>query len=244
MFERQIRECMARTGAGFEALVYESVGSTNTELARLAREGTAEYTAVIAQAQTAGRGRGEHSFFSPRGSGVYFSLLLRPRFPAETAAKLITPAAAVAAARAIEAVSGRNARIKWVNDIFVGGKKACGILTEAEAGANGRLNWAIPGIGINVSEPEGGYPGELSGTAGAVFESEAPESAAAMLVVLTIENLVGLYEAMPSCGFRDEYARRLIMDERAQGRVVGIDEDFRLLLKGRDGELVALDSMA
>ena len=141
MLERQIRSYMSERGSVFRALVFDSVDSTNTVLAGLAREGAEEYTAVIAGAQTAGRGRGEHKFFSPAGCGVYFSLLLRPRIPAEAAAKLVTPACAVAAAEAIENVSGETAGIKWVNDVFLRGRKVCGILTEAAPDGRGGLAW-------------------------------------------------------------------------------------------------------
>ena len=133
MLEESIRAYMAARGSVFEARVFDCVDSTNTVLAALARSGAPEFTAVIAGAQTAGRGRGAQRFFSPAGCGVYFSLLLRPRFPAVTAARLITPACAVAAARAIERASGEAAGIKWVNDVFLRGRKVCGILTEASS---------------------------------------------------------------------------------------------------------------
>ena len=210
---------MAERGSAFLPRVYESVDSTNTVLAALAREGAPEFTAVIAGAQTAGRGRGEHRFFSPAGCGVYFSLLLRPRFPAETAAKLITPASAVAAAQAIESVSGETAGIKWVNDIFVRGRKVCGIQTERDA----LVHWFHPG--------------------------EAPEDAAARLAVETLDRLIELYRAMPACGFRAEYDRRLTLKGRRvsygsgkRGIVLGVDSDFRLLIRTEQGSTEALDS--
>lgn len=249
MLADEIKAYMAERGSAFLPRVYESVDSTNTVLAALAREGAPEFTAVIAGAQTAGRGRGEHRFFSPAGCGVYFSLLLRPRFPAETAAKLITPASAVAAAQAIERVSGETAGIKWVNDIFVRGRKVCGILTEAAPDGSGGLAWVIPGIGINVRAPEGGYPAEISATAGAVYPGEAPEDAAARLAVETLDRLIELYRAMPECGFRAEYDRRLTLKGRRvsygsgrHGTVLVVDSDFRLLIRTEQGSTEALDS--
>lgn len=249
MLEESIRAYMAARGSVFEARVFDCVDSTNTVLAALARSGAPEFTAVIAGAQTAGRGRGEHRFFSPAGCGVYFSLLLRPRFPAVTAAKLITPACAVAAARAIERASGEAAGIKWVNDVFLRGRKVCGILTEAAPDAAGGLAWVIPGIGINVCPPEGGYPAEISATAGAVFPGKAPEDTAARLAVETIERLVGLYRVMPECGFRVEYDRRLTLRGRRvsygigrRGTVLGVDSDFCLLIRTEQGSIEALDS--
>lgn len=249
MLADQIKAYMAERGSAFLPRVYESVDSTNTVLAALARDGAPEFTAVIAGAQTAGRGRGEHRFFSPAGCGVYFSLLLRPKFHAETAAKLVTPALAVAAAQAIERVSGETAGIKWVNDVFVRGRKVCGILTEAAPDAAGGLAWVIPGIGINVRAPEGGYPPEISATAGAVFSGEAPKDAAAKLAVETIDRLIELYHAMPACGFHAEYDRRLTLRGRrvsygggSHGTVLGIDKDFRLLIRTEQGGIEALDS--
>lgn len=249
MLADQIKAYMAERGSAFLPRVYESVDSTNTVLAALARDGAPEFTAVIAGAQTAGRGRGEHRFFSPAGCGVYFSLLLRPKFHAETAAKLVTPASAVAAAQAIERVSGETAGIKWVNDVFVRGRKVCGILTEAAPDAAGGLAWVIPGIGINVRAPEGGYPPEISATAGAVFSGEAPKDAAAKLAVETIDRLIELYRAMPACGFHAEYDRRLTLRGRrvsygggSHGTVLGIDKDFRLLIRTEQGGTEALDS--
>lgn len=249
MLAEQINAYMAERGCTFTARFYESVGSTNTVLAELARSGVPEFTAVIAGTQTAGRGRGEHRFFSPAGCGIYFSLLLRPKFPAATAAKLITPAAAVAAAQAIERVSGETAGIKWVNDIFVRGRKVCGILTEAAPDGSGGLAWVIPGIGINVCPPEGGYPAEIRATAGAVFPGKAPEDAAARLAVETIERLIGLYRVMPECGFRAEYDRRLTLKGRRVsygigrlGTVLGVDSDFCLLIRTEQGSIEALDS--
>ena len=184
---------MAERGSAFLPRVYESVDSTNTVLAALAREGAPEFTAVIAGAQTAGRGRGEHRFFSPAGCGVYFSLLLRPRFPAETAAKLITPASAVAAAQAIERVSGETAGIKWVNDIFVRGRKVCGILTKLASDAEtATVNGAVIGIGVNVTQQREDFPEELRDKAVSVREAgvTVPRAAVAAGIITRLDDLL------------------------------------------------------
>ena len=241
VLEEDIRR-LTSGGSGFRALVYDCVDSTNTRLAQLAQEGAPEYTAVIASAQTAGRGRAGHSFYSPAGSGVYFSLLLRPGFAPETAAQLITPACAVAAAETIEAVSGERARIKWVNDVYVRGRKVCGVLTEARQDGRGGLAWVVAGIGINISCPRGGWPEGLDGLAGQVYEGEAPDMAAAELAVGTLERLIGLYRAMPASDFRAEYSRRLLLTPRPEGQPLGVDEDFRLLLRDASGRVTALES--
>ena len=110
--------------------VYKTITSTNTVLKALAAEGAPAGLALIAGEQTAGRGRMGRSFYSPADSGLYLSLLLRPNVSAVEATRL-TACAAVAVAETIEELSGRPAQIKWVNDIFVDGRKVCGILTEA-----------------------------------------------------------------------------------------------------------------
>ena len=110
--------------------VQDSVTSTNTLLKQIAEHGGAEGMVLIAHQQTQGKGRLGRAFFSPKGTGLYLSVLLRPRFSAEEALS-ITTAAAVAAAQAIDAVTGEHAQIKWVNDVYLRGRKVCGILTEA-----------------------------------------------------------------------------------------------------------------
>ncbi|MGM9658013.1 MAG: biotin--[acetyl-CoA-carboxylase] ligase [Eubacteriales bacterium] len=145
-------------------IYYRSLPSTNTELRRLAAAGAPEGTAVVAAVQTAGRGRMGRKFVSPAG-GLYMSLLLRP----ETADVLrITSAAAVAAARTVKEEFGIDCGIKWVNDLYLDGKKVCGILTEAAYSSPGGPDYAAVGIGLNLSDPEGGFPEELRDIAGSI----------------------------------------------------------------------------
>ena len=143
-------------------------GSTNDILREAAGRGAPAWTVLVCGEQTGGKGRLGRSFFSPSDSGLYISILLRPDMPAADSVR-ITTAAAAAVAKAIEDCTESSPRIKWVNDIYVNGKKVCGILTEAAFSLeNGGLDYAVAGIGINVYEPEGGFPPELAGKAGAV----------------------------------------------------------------------------
>ena len=135
------------------------IDSTNRYLKELAATGAPEGTVVIANKQSAGRGRLGRSFFSPEEKGIYMSILLRPEIELERAV-LITSMAAVAVARAVERVSTIPAQIKWVNDIFINRKKVCGILTEAGINTEkGSLDYAVLGIGVNVGSME--FPAEL-----------------------------------------------------------------------------------
>ena len=133
---------------------FETLGSTNTYLKKLAAEGASEGTVIIANAQTAGRGRMGRSFASAQGLGIYMSLLLRPDCAASCAQSL-TANTAAAVCMAIETVSGVKPEIKWVNDLYLGGKKLCGILCEGADDA------VIVGIGLNLRTPEGGFPPDI-----------------------------------------------------------------------------------
>ena len=129
------------TVPGLQAEVAQTVSSTNTLLRQRAEEGAPEGLVLAAVEQTAGKGRQGHSFFSPPDTGLYLSLLLRPKLSAQDAL-LLTTCAAAAVALAIEACAGVEAQIKWVNDVFCRGKKVCGILTEAAQGLESRSQLA------------------------------------------------------------------------------------------------------
>ena len=129
---------------------YDTLDSTNTQCKRLAAEGAAS-AVVTADCQTAGRGRMGRRFQSPPGLGLYLSVLWRTGLCAETL-PTITPLAAVAVCRAIENVCGLHCGIKWPNDLLLGGRKVCGILTESAFRPDGTPDWVIVGIGVNVSQ--------------------------------------------------------------------------------------------
>ena len=233
--------------------VFDTVGSTNTLLGAMAGEGAPAGLALVAGAQTAGRGRSGRSFFSPSGTGVYISLLLRPDLTPAAAVPL-TACAAVAAAEAIEEVSGVRAGIKWVNDIFIDGRKVCGILTEAATDSvSGRLRHVVIGLGINVSAPEGGFPPELSGIAGAVFPGPVPGDVRCRLAAGILDRLAGLAEDPLSPACLEAYRSRSILTGRGilvlepgkkaqSAEALGINDDYSLSVQFSDGTVRALVS--
>lgn len=231
--------------------VHRCVTST-LDLARdLAQKGAPEGTVIIAAEQTAGRGRRGRSFFSPGDTGVYISVLLRPVLPAERAV-LITTATAVAACDAIESVTGESAGIKWVNDIFVRGKKVSGILTEASYSMeSGSLDYAALGIGLNVYPPEGGFPPEIAETAGSILMSRQRD-ARSRLAAGFVKRFMEIYAELDSAKFVDDYRRRSIVLGRRVSVISGetprpaealdIDDECRLIVRFDDGETAALSS--
>lgn len=143
--------------------------STNSDLKQLAATGAKPNTVLVAEQQTGGRGRRGRSFFSPPESGVYFSILLQPSMPPANFMRFTT-LAAVAVCRAIESFNVLHPKIKWVNDIFLNGKKVCGILTEAVLNPENGKNYAVLGIGLDAFAPQDGFPKEIENIAGAVFQ--------------------------------------------------------------------------
>ena len=140
-------------------IVYKTIDSTNTQAKLAAERGEYKRAVFIASEQTAGRGRLGRSFVSSEDKGLYLTILLNEEMPASLATSLTTYMA-VTASRAIRSLSGLEVKIKWVNDLYSGGKKLAGILTEGKAAQNGEsLAYAVIGIGINVRRQE--FPEEV-----------------------------------------------------------------------------------
>lgn len=232
--------------------VRREVTSTNDVLKAEAERGAPEGTVLIAETQTGGKGRLGRRFESPVGTGLYLSILLRPRLSAE-GSLFITTAAAVAVAEAVEEVADVEAQIKWVNDVYVGGKKVCGILTEASVDfESGGLHWAVLGIGINITEPEGGFPPALREIAAAVFPGKRPAPVRSRLAAAVIRRFFAYYADLGSASFLAEYRRRSFLDgrrvsfalgnERFSGVAAGIDEKARLVVRLDSGETRAFSA--
>ena len=238
-----IRKYLRRSDLLLE--VYKSVPSTNPLTKQAAESGAPEGTVIIAEEQTAGRGRMGRSFFSPAHTGIYFSILLRPKFSASDSL-LITTCAAVACAAAMEAISGRETKIKWVNDIYVAERKVCGILTEASMDLeSGGLHYAVLGIGINLTTPAGDFPETIRNKAGSLFTVGTEKDFRCRLVAEVLDRFFDEYDHLLEKHFLDEYRRRSILTGRTvdvlrgdtivPARVQGIDDDFSLIVTYEDG---------
>jgi len=231
---------------------FEELDSTNRYVKELAAGGAPEGTVVIANKQSAGRGRLGRSFFSPEEKGIYMSVLLRPDIALERAV-LITSMAAVAVAGAIETVSGLDAKIKWVNDIFLNQKKVCGILTEAGINQNtGSLDYAVLGIGVNVGSMV--FPEELAGIATSVSNECGVEISKERLTEEILKELEVWYPSLWTGSFLEESKRRsillgkeiLVMDSQAEcgfypAKAVDLNELGNLVIE-RNGVRSILNS--
>jgi BirA family biotin operon repressor/biotin-[acetyl-CoA-carboxylase] ligase len=158
--------------------------STNRVALELGHAGEPEGTVVLAEEQTAGRGRAGRAWLSERAAGIYVTLLLRPRL-APVQAPLLTMMAGLSVHGAAEAVTGLNVDLKWPNDLLIGGKKAGGILTEMHAEPS-QVRFVIVGIGLNVNQEK--FPGELANIATSLrIETGKPQSRMELLVRLLRE---------------------------------------------------------
>lgn len=237
----------------FDIEVVKSVSSTNTVLRQKAEQSGKEGSVLIAEEQTQGRGRMGREFFSPSNTGIYMSILLRPSISAEKSV-MITTCAAVAVAQAIEEVAKKEAKIKWVNDIFCGDRKVCGILTEAAlAIESGTLAYAVLGIGINVFPPENSFPSEIEDIADSVFENcNMAENPRNILIAKILDNFWKYYEDIENRPHFDEYKKRSMVlskpitvisgKDSYEAFALDLDDNFNLKIMLPDGEIKSLNS--
>lgn len=230
--------------------IYDEIDSTNNRAKQLAMQGAAHGTVVLARQQTVGRGRFGRKFFSPENSGVYISFVLRPSLPAERAV-MITSMAAVAVARAMERVADVKASIKWVNDVYLGTKKACGILCEAGLDfESGQMQYVVAGIGVNVGRMD--FPPELREIATSISNECGRDISRSRFCAELINEMNALYPQLESGAFMAESRARsnvigrdivvLRGEERYPATAVDIDDRGNLLVCREDGSEAVLQS--
>ena len=228
-------------------------GSTNDDLRALARRGAAHGTAIVAGSQTNGHGRMGRSFHSPEGHGIYLSILLRPDcLPTEL--MHLTCAAAVAMCDAVEAAVGFRPAIKWTNDLVFGRKKLGGILTELGFTAQGAVDYAIIGIGVNCCQQPSDFPEALrdmatSLSASAGREVDPARVCAAMLTALHTMDaglLTGkaaiLERYRADCITLNQEISLLRGDRITHGTAVAVDDQGALVVSCPDGTLETVNA--
>lgn len=232
----------------------ESVDSTNNHLRGLALAGAPEGQVVLANEQSSGRGRRGREFLSQKGRGIYLSMLFRPdSLPADTAE--ITAWAAVAVSSAIEAVYGVTPGIKWVNDLVLGRRKVCGILTEMSVESeSGFVQYLLIGVGINVAQHPGDFPEELSGIASSLSMETGLDISRAKLAAEVIQRLDALRTLWPRN--REDYLKAYRSRDITAGKEItvirgnirqdatalAISDRFGLEVRYRDGSRETLSS--
>ncbi len=194
--KRELEQGLKTKTMGQSIYFYEETDTTNNRARELALEGAPEGTLVVAEKQTAGRGRRGKVWESPLGTGIWMSLVLRPQImPAE--ASVLTLLCGLATAEAIEAETGLSAGIKWPNDILINGKKAVGILTEMDCEMS-EVHFVIPGIGINVNTAS--FPPEIADIATSLYLECGKTVSRRRLVHKVLERLEEHYETFLRTG--------------------------------------------
>lgn len=231
--------------AGRELYYYESTDSTNLQVKRLMEEGAPEGVLVVGGEQKQGRGRRGRSWQSPPGTNIYMTLGLRPEFQPDLA-PMVTLIDALAVAEAVEQTCGLQTRIKWPNDVVIGGKKICGILTEMSA-ETGYIHYVVIGTGINVNIKE--FPEEIRETATSLYLEKGETVLRAPIVAKIMEYFESYYEkfiqTMDLSLLMEDYNKRLVNKDAAvkvldpqnefEGTARGIDEKGQLLVERQDG---------
>ena len=242
-----VRAALGETCAGLRVRVYETLDSTNQEAKRLLAAGEPCPMLLLAEEQTAGRGRRGRGFYSPAGEGLYMTLALQPR-AALSQATLLTAAAAVAVAQAVEALTALACQIKWVNDVYLDGKKLCGILTEASGSFEAdALSSVCAGIGVNVRTRD--FPEELAGRACSLWPLAVSRNRLAAEIAVRLLNFAADLGARD---FLEEYRRRSLVLGKAvtftrgggerRALAVGIGENGELIVRYDDGREEALNA--
>lgn len=235
-----------------EIHLLNTVDSTNDYAKMLAKQDAPEYTLVVADTQTHGKGRMGRVFSSPSGTGIYMSFILRPKTSLETA-QLITSCVAVAISKAIDTLCNCSSKIKWVNDIFLNDKKISGTLTEGAINfENGSFEYAIVGIGINVRSVKNIFDGELSSIATSIEDETGLKISRSRLIAEVFNNVYLQLQSIDEKSFIKEYKKRslivgkdVIVSENGQevfAKAIGIDKTAGLIVQFEDGSTKVLNS--
>lgn len=227
---------------------YASIDTTMRRAVELAEAGEPAGAIVIAEEQTAGKGRFGRSWISERESGLYFSIILRPRVSA-AGASVATLALGLASSRAIRQITGLACDLRWPNDVLIGGRKCCGILTEMAAEGES-VRYVVAGIGINVNQAR--LPEELSETATSLRLETGCEYSREALLAETLKEIdrymailvergpAAVVELFQRASSYAEGKRVIVMNggEKIEGSTAGLTASGTLLLRRDDGATV------
>lgn len=232
---------------GLSVRCYDAVDSTNTEAKRLLKAGLREPVLLVAEEQTAGRGRQGKSFFSPRGTGLYLTLVVFPNVPPESAVHATT-AASVAVCRAIRQCTGTSPQIKWVNDLYLDERKCCGILVEAQSDRQtGLVQSLVIGVGVNLSTQD--FPDELARTAASLGNAPCDRNALAAAIAA---ELLRVMADLDDTSWMEDYRHWSLVlgrdilywrnGEQFAARALEIEENGALRVQHPDGSQTLLQS--
>lgn len=242
-----IRQSLSGAARKLAVSFFKEIDSTNDEAKRMLANGLKESALIVAESQSQGHGRNGRSFYSPSRTGIYMTVILHPEASLADAVS-ITTVAAVAVARAIERLTAQKPLIKWVNDIYLGGKKICGILTEAVTDfESGTVHSVIVGIGVNIRTVD--FPQPIRDFAASLEPVDVTRNRIAAEIA---NQLLLLTQSLSDKSYLDDYrAHSMVIGKKIncyQGNsvfpatAIGIDDDGGLIIQHEDGSKQVLHS--
>ncbi|MCQ4021780.1 biotin--[acetyl-CoA-carboxylase] ligase [Ruminococcus sp. zg-924] len=245
LLQQDINNKITTLFIGRPTVILDSVDSTNEEIKRRAKQGAKQGLTVVSDEQFSGKGRLGRVWKSPKGTSVYESILLRPEL-APSQVPCITLAAGLAMCRTINSIADFNAKIKWPNDIIIGRKKLCGILTEMAIEDN-TVSFAVVGMGININNRS--FPEEISKKATSLYLEKEREFSRSDIIIRLAQSFEDIYNEFIMGGFesiKDEYISlcatigRSVSAKRNDGEISGtavdIAPDGGLIVETQNGE--------
>jgi BirA family biotin operon repressor/biotin-[acetyl-CoA-carboxylase] ligase len=239
--EESLRKSLAGKFFGHQLYYYSETGSTNDEAFSLGIAGVSEGTVVIADSQNKGKGRMQRVWHSPAGSNIYTSVILRPRIELSKASQ-IPIAAGVAVAETLETYCPGKIKLKWPNDVLIGGKKVCGILAQMKMSSDA-IDFVVLGIGINVNLSRKQFPQDIQEIATSLAVETGREISRPELIISLYENLAKCYNQLLQKGFGPikekwlelspmigQRVQVIFKDETIEGKATGLDDDGSLIL--------------
>ena len=233
---------------------YDSVGSTQDVAKQLALAGAPEGTIVLADHQNHGRGRGTRTWYSPAGTGLWATCILRPSISPEHL-PLLPVLVSISVSHAVERITGRDVFIKWPNDVMLGDRKIAGVLCEAESDPGKGTSLVLAGFGLNMREPEGGFNEEIAGLATSIeteMGSHTDDSSTLDSILASLERLyrrflLGVYseivqEASSRNMLEGTYVKVKVGEKVVEGRSEGLTDRGGLLVRAEGDTLVELTS--
>ena len=248
--EKSIHQYLKTVSYGRSMDVFKTIDSTSNFAKSLARLGMPDGTTVIADFQTNGRGRTDTAFYSPGNTGIYMSVIVRPKISVDYSL-MLTSCAATAVAESIEALAGIHPEIEWINDIMLNGKKVGGILTEPRINIDeGGLDYAVIGIGINVLTEN--FPKDIRDGATSIFLETGRDISRVKLVADILNRMESKINGIQDKSIAEDYKKysafigKDVTVRRAgevySATVLNLDEFGRLVIESEDDELIALTS--
>jgi BirA family biotin operon repressor/biotin-[acetyl-CoA-carboxylase] ligase len=234
----------------YNIILYKTIKSTNQTAKEFAQQGDYNNTIILSEEQTEGRGRLGRSFYSPSNTGIYMSILIRPKLDINKGL-LVTSCAAVAVCKAIENLTDIQPKIKWVNDIYIENKKVCGILTESSLDfESGTLDYVIIGIGINFTTLN--FPDTISNSACSIFEDTKFKFSRNILIseiinqffpiINTIDDEKNILDYKKRSNILGEEIEITNKDKVFFAKAVDIDKNGFLIIENKDKTLSKLNT--